>query len=110
MYTNYDDQGSRFGDTSLPAISSNRDELAAYASSDSGTGKVTIMLINKLPDRPLPVTLQLDGLGSGQAELFRYGQDHPSGIVRDTVSLTGSANLVLPPYSITLLVTTKQGK
>lgn len=110
LYTNYDDKGGRFGDTALPATSPNRDQLAAYAAKDSKSGKVTLMLINKLPDQSLPFTLQLEGLTGGQAELYRYGQDQPEGIVRETVELTANSSLTLPPYSITLLVIPQQGK
>jgi hypothetical protein len=104
MYTNYDDRGGGFGDVALPASSPKRDQLAVYASQDSKTGKVTVMMINKWPDRPLPVTLQLEGLKSGQAELYRYGQNQPGEIVRETVELGADSRLTLPAYSITLLV------
>jgi hypothetical protein len=109
MYTNYDDEGGRFGDIALPASSPKRQQVAAYAARDSQTGKVTILLINKLPDQSLPITLQLAGLTATQAELFRYGQDHPEGIERQVAEVGPDTNLVLPPYSITLLVVPPDG-
>ncbi len=104
MYTNYDDQGSRFGDSALPATSSNRDQVSVYASRDSRTGKTMVMLINKLPDRSIPVSLQMDGIKGDKAELFRYGQDNAQGITRQSLALTTDSTVTLPPYSITLLV------
>ena len=109
MYTNYDDQGGGFGDIALPTSSADREQVAAYAGRDSETGKVTVMLINKLPDRALPITLQLDGLTAGVVERYRYGQDNPEEIARDTAELTASSTIDLPPYSITLLVLPQQG-
>jgi hypothetical protein len=110
MHTNYDGRGGRFGDTSLPATSAKRDQVSAYASRDSKTGKTTVMLINKLPDLALPITLELDGLKTGRGELFRYGQDNLKEVVREPVELTASSTIELPPYSITLLVLPQQGK
>jgi hypothetical protein len=39
MYTNYDDQGSRFGDTSVWSQSSDDSVISSYAALDSKTGK-----------------------------------------------------------------------
>lgn len=108
LYTNYDDKGGRFGDTALPTSSSNREQVAAYAGRDSKTGKVTVMLINKQPDRAAPV--RLEGLTAGRAELYRYSQAEPEGIVRENVELTANGSITLPSYSITLIVMSNQGK
>ena len=105
MYTNYDDRGSRFGDTSVRAISGNVDTVGAYAALDSGTGDLHLMLINKLPDQNTTVQVRLANFTPATtATLYRYDASHIRAIVTDTLPVGPEFGITLPPYSITLLV------
>lgn len=49
IYTNYDDQGARFGDTSVWAETDDDYLVSVYAALDSATGNLQLMLANKDP-------------------------------------------------------------
>ncbi len=106
MYTNFDGQGSRFGDISVKARSDDPDAVSSYAALDSATGNLHLMLINKQPDTIQPVNLSLAGFTPQEtATLFRYDPSTPQ--IMQTTIQTGAQNpltIELPPYSITLLV------
>lgn len=106
LYTNYDGNGSRFGDTSVWADSSDREMVSSYAAIDSATGNLHLIIINKSPSDQLTARVNLDGY-SPQPNAKLYGldnaaQDH---ILEDALEdISSSFNIPLPPYSITLLV------
>jgi hypothetical protein len=105
MYTNYDDQASRFGDTSIQATSSDASQVSVYAARDSRTGRLTLMLLNKEPQHDLDVKLELNGFVPAKtATLYRYSAATPNGIAHESFSLVTGSALTLPAYSITLLV------
>ena len=101
LYRNYDGAGSKFGDTSIRARSS--DELLASFSSFSGN-KVTTVLVNKNPSSPTAATLTFTGMGqTGPYRAFRFGAAArltPAGV--GAVD-NGALTLTLPPYSATLV-------
>jgi hypothetical protein len=106
MYTNYDGRGASFGDESLAVRSPlPPDDLSVYASRASGRPEITVIAINKRPDRQLALALVLDDFAPAeQARLYRYDASQPAAI-RDLgeVRLDGrQLTLTLPPYSITL--------
>lgn len=104
LYTNYDDAGSRFGDTSIATTTSNADLVTAYAALDSSSGNLTLMLINKDPENDQAVTLDLGNLAtSGAATLYQYGEQ-TNGIAIEPFDLAAGNTLSLPSYSITLFV------
>ena len=47
MYRNYDGAGSRFGDVSVSAVSSDQGQLAVYAAQRSSDKALTVMVVNK---------------------------------------------------------------
>src|SRR5262245_5948034 len=105
IYTNYDDQGGRFGDQSIRATSSDADWVTAYAARNSKTGRLSLMLLNKAPQQDREVTLSFDGFAPGKtAALYRYSAAMPNAIVREPFAPDANASLKLPAYSITLLV------
>lgn len=105
IYTNYDGQGSRFGDTSVRAVSGNVDTVGAYAALDSASGNLHLMLINKSPDRDTTVQVRLaEFIPVSTATLYRYDADHIGEIVSDKLPVGPEFSVMLPPYSITLLV------
>ena len=106
MYTNFDDLGSRFGDTSIMAKSSDENVLSSYAALDSATGDLHVMLVNKRPDEKTLAQINLGGfLPEKYADMYRYDAGHNKGIARSTTILSASEfPITLPAYSITLLI------
>jgi hypothetical protein len=106
LYTNYDGQGSRFGDTSVMAQSSNIHDVGSYAALDSATGNLHLMLINKLPREEATVSISLNNFTSdSRATLYRYEEAESENIVESQISIDPDAlEIILPPYSISLLV------
>lgn len=105
MYTNYDDQGSRFGQNAVYAASDQPDVVSAFAGVDPASGKLQVMLINKDPQQAHDVALQASHFAaSGKATLYRYSQVQPEKIVSEPFVPGADTPLTLPPYSISLLV------
>jgi hypothetical protein len=106
MYTNYDGEGSRFGDTSVLAQSSDQDVVSSYAALDSESGNLHLMLINKLPQDGMLLQLDLDNFEpQTTAVQYRYEESNRNDIVVSTVeNVSEQFDMLLPPYSITLLV------
>ncbi len=106
LFTNYDGEGSRFGDTSVWSETSDRSQISSYAALDSQTGSLHVMLINKNPETTYTTTVKLNGYSSkNQVELYRYDSSSPKEITQIQTEKTGDAlNLSIPPYSITLLI------
>lgn len=104
LYTNFDGEGARFGDTSVSAATSNRDAVAAYAAIDSASGDLHLMLINKDPSRALSAGLDLRNVATnGAATLYRLGGAAET-IATEPFDLREGNTLTLPPSSITLMV------
>ncbi len=110
LYTNYDDQGGRFGDLSVWSQSEDVDVVASHAALDSATGHLHLILINKLPDRAQTVQVDLQGfVPAAVAQEYRLTQAEPSGITRATRDWAAQATSIdLPPYSVTLLIFTAE--
>jgi hypothetical protein len=106
MYTNFDDNIGRFGDTSVSAQSGDVDTLSSYAALDSTSGDLHVMLINKLVDSDIVAQIELgDFTPESSAALYRYDATHPEGIEYSTIDAASEDLWVnLPPYSITLLI------
>jgi hypothetical protein len=105
MYTNYDDQGSRFGQHSVYAASDQADTVSAFAGVDPSSGKLSVMLMNKDPRQPHEIALQASHFAtSGKATLYRYSESQPDKIVSEPFVPGADTALTLPPYSISLLV------
>lgn len=105
MYTNYDRRGHGFGDSAVAAeINASPDDVAVYASVDSGSGDTVIVVINKRSQASVPATLRTTIPVGSSAEVFRYA---PTAVeIQDVgqVEATSSTfSLVLPASSITLL-------
>jgi hypothetical protein len=106
MYTNYNDRGGRFGDTSVFAKSGNVDVLGSYAALDSLSGDLRIMLLNKQAADETLANIELRNFAPNKtAEMYRYDGEHPEGIKESTMIVSSNQFSVnLPAYSITLLV------
>jgi hypothetical protein len=111
LYTNVDDQGQRFGDTSVAAQSDAVDRVSGYAALDSATGNLHVMLVNKRPTQAENVRVALNGFTpQPTARLFRLEQAQPDNIVATSTDVTPDEWLLtLPPYSISHFILEAQG-
>lgn len=111
MYRNYDGAGSRFGDVSVSAVSSDQGQLAVYAAQRRRDGALTVMVVNKTGgDLASPLSLaRLNG--SGTAQRFTYGPADLGTIVHgaDLPVRHGRVEATYPANSITLLVLPARG-
>ena len=106
MYRNYDGAGSRFGDVSVSASSSDQGQLAPYAAQRSSDHALTVMVVNKTGDE-LRSPLSIAGFhGRGPAQRFTYSTGDLTSIVRggDLAVNRGTLDTTYPANSITLLV------
>ncbi|MCB0095222.1 MAG: hypothetical protein KDE46_05840, partial [Caldilineaceae bacterium] len=106
MYRNYDGNGSRFGDISVHAESSDQGQLAIYASERSADGALTIMVINK-SQTTLASPITIANAGPAQsAQIFRYTFEQQESILPDAPLPinNGVIQTAFPGSSITLIV------
>jgi hypothetical protein len=104
MHGNYDD-GHAFDGTSVRATTPDVDRLSVFAALH-GDGPLRIMLLNKQPAKDVTTTITLrDYRAAPQADLYRYSEAVPDGIVHEQITTsTTSIEVELAAYSITLLV------
>jgi hypothetical protein len=106
IYRNYDGAGSRFGETSVQASSSDQGKLAIYAAQRGSDGALTLVVINKTKAE-LSSALALSGFTPGpSAAVYRYSAANLGAIVRQADQALGAGGLsaAFPAESITLLV------
>lgn len=60
LYTNYDSEGSHFGDNYVPSTSSNVELCTSYASTHSDTELANVIVTNKSLDTDETITLKLE--------------------------------------------------
>ena len=110
LYRNFDGRRGTFGDVSLGSQSSDPAKLSVFASEDTATHQIKIMVLNKTAREQLATQLALRG-GSvgGTAQVYQLSAAISSTIqALPDVPLTGSSlSYGFPPYSITLLVIDK---
>ncbi len=107
LYRNADGAGLGLGDVSVRALSSDTDVLSAYAAKGSDTGVLTMMLIAKDPSNSVTANVSLKGYAAaGNIDIYRVSSAAPSQITSASVvpSASGSFSVVLPPYSMSLLI------
>lgn len=104
-FRDFDGQGGRFLDFSVPVEAPAGGQLSLFASADaaSGDGKMVLIALNNSPDTPLTTTIGLDGCGQRPVTAYSY-TGAPTGLqpATATPSATG-ISVTLAPYSITVL-------
>ena len=110
LFGNYDDKGGSFGDTSVHAETDNHERVSSFASIDSKTGYLHIVLINKLPTTVVNSTLAIEQYaGQPTAVMYRYSAEDVTAIQELPVTGNdGTYELALAPYSINHLVVRPQ--
>ena len=108
-FRDFDGGGANFGDTSLQASSSNVQNVAFYASSDSSTaGRFVFVAINRSTSSQVTA---INGLGlSGTAKLYQFtaasaqGQNPVRPVSIGTMPISGSSfEITLPALSVTTI-------
>ncbi len=118
VYTNYDGNGSKFGNTALASTSANQGLLSVYGAVRSADGAVTVVVINKTYG-DLTATLSLENFTttSATAQDFLYSNANLAAIVPQTAvavtppasgGTTSTISTTFPAMSITLLVVPAQ--
>jgi hypothetical protein len=108
MYRNYDGAGHTFGNYEVGAVSPMQD-VTIFASSDSPTAPTTlwIMLINKMTSTQ-QVTVQLANFAAGTtAKVYQAAQAGAPAALADAPVSSGSVQVSLPQYSMTMVVVPK---
>lgn len=108
MYRNYDGKLSGFGNVSVKAQvnSVDIDKISVYASKDTATKELKVMLINKMSVNPANVKINIANYPDGAVKVYRYSNIDTTQIRQlSTLAVSNGSLLVnLDPYSITLLV------
>ncbi len=111
LFRNADGGGHGFGDVACAASSPDPDKLSVYAATDSRTGDLTLVLLNKMPKATVTAPLTLAGGKAGgpvkmwrfSADTFKASKDGKSGALTAFPPRALPKALTLPPYSVTLL-------
>lgn len=105
MYRNYDGRNSTFGDVSVKCTVPQPDNVSAFASQDSQTGSVKVMLINKQIGTAQDVNLQVaNGPKERIISLYRLTSANRIDKYTNIRGSSGLLKLALPAQSITLVV------
>ena len=106
IFLNYDGNGSQFGGASISATTSNPDTLSIFAAQRYDSA-LTVLVLNKTAG-DIADTIGLANFSpAGTAQVWQYGRNNLSAIVRQTPDLSvGAAGIgaTFPAYSMTLLV------
>lgn len=110
LYRNYDGTGSKFGDVSVSAASTDQGQLAIYGAQRRCDGALTLMVINKT-GAELGSPLSIAGFSTGKAQRFTYSPATLSSIARgdDLPVNRGRVTTTYPANSITLPVLPQRG-
>ena len=99
MYLNYDGKNGKFGDTSVGSTVSDDGTASVYAATDSATGKLTLVLINK-SSAAQTFTLSLKSLGKYGAGLA-YGFNGTSTAVNGVIPIAALGNVAIANGTLT---------
>jgi hypothetical protein len=111
MYRDYDGKGSGFGDTSVPAESSDQSQLSVYGATRHSDGALTVMVVNKTGvDLTSPLAIA-NFSGAAAAQAYTYDAANPTAIVQqpNAAVTNGTITRDYSADSITLLVIPKSG-
>lgn len=104
MYTNYDGQGSGFGDTLVESETFDRTKTAVYSAVDSGDGKLRVIAVNKSLHEVTPVNISLSGEKKySSAKVYGlYGETAEIRALDGVENISeNSFSYELPPLSVT---------
>ena len=102
-FRNYDGQGAKFADYSLPTVES--EDVSLFASSDEKREKVVLVLVNRDPTFASGATIELSSCGSvARKRAFAYRADAKAFEAEAGSNPTGaSVTQTVPPYGIAVV-------
>lgn len=107
LFRNADNKNNGFGDVSCRAVSADPDRLSCFAATNTRSGDLTLVLVNKMPRANVTAPVQISGLPAGARRTLRHWRlsaDAPTAIAAaGPASLRGPLTLTLPAQSITLV-------
>jgi hypothetical protein len=107
LYRNADGRGRGFGDISCRAMSADPDRVSCFAATDTPSGELTLVLVNKMRKATVtaPITVKGAQRAGGVVKTWRLSADNPNVIVASAGPRVqgGMVTLLLPPYSATLV-------
>ena len=105
MYRNYDGHKSAFGDVSVSTRAPSPDRLSAFAALRSGSGAMTVMVVNKDLGAAATMTMTLAHFRSaGTAEVYQLTAANAIKRLANRSYGAGKLSATLPAQSITLFV------
>ncbi|MCI6560288.1 MAG: glycoside hydrolase [Ruminococcus sp.] len=108
LYTNYDGNGSSFGDTLLPTVTEDVSKASAYASINADDDSlVTVMVTNKDSVLSENAEIELNGAAKDYKSAAVYAVYGDTSDIRliDVVKVSGGkVNVTLPSYSAAMIV------
>jgi hypothetical protein len=108
LFTNFDDQGTFFGGTSVQANSTNTDILSCYASFDAAHQQLLVMVLNKSTVADLTPVIHLANSQVTQAQAYQVSEENPQITPLAPVAVSGGTlTMTFPASSITLLRCTR---
>ena len=114
LYRNADGAGHGFGDTACAARTNDTDRLSSFAATDSKTGDLTLVLVNKTETAAITVPVAISGTSeyaSAKTTLYRLKADGTGLAAEAGPRVTaGKLSVVLPPYSATLIRVSRGAK
>ncbi len=99
-FRDFDGQGGRFLDESVPATSDDP-RLSIFASRDAKAGRLVLVLLDLDPSRPMSARLDASSCGPIKGGRRLVYQGGAAGFV--AADLDPTARVELPPYSMTVL-------
>jgi hypothetical protein len=105
LFRNYDGNHSKFGETSISALSDNQSQLGVYAARRASDGALTVVVINKATT-DLTSTLSIANFGHGSsAQVWRFS-DVATGIQRvaDQALSASGFTATFPARSMSMIV------
>jgi len=111
LFRSPDGHGGGFGDVACAATSGDQPRLSCYAATDSRTGDLTLLLVNKMAKATVTAPLSLPGFApSGPVKMWRLAADNaPGGHAQAGARISAfpprplPKALTLPPQSVTLV-------
>jgi hypothetical protein len=109
LFRSYDGKNSGFGDTSVACTVPNPDELSAFAAHRSSDGALTVVVINKQPDRSAAITAGLAGFApGGKAHAWQLTAANRIERLADVAVGGDVLRATVPSQSVTLFVLPKR--
>jgi hypothetical protein len=107
LYRNYDGLKSSFGDTSVSCIVPDADSVSSFASIDSKTGEMKIVVLNK-NEKQSNVMVELKNFtGGSQAQIYQWAGKSKISKKPDLLVQNEKVSLDLPALSATIMILPK---